>query len=84
MVPGDEHIERRIRAFIRWNAAMMVVKATRTPTASAPPVDVRRSASLYEIGFNHFFRGPDDGPGDQSPSKAMRPGVYARAFLEDA
>ena len=82
--PGDEHIERRIRAFIRWNAAMMVVKANKHADGIGGHLSTfASSASLYEIGFNHFFRGPDDGPGDHVYFQGhAAPGVYARAFLE--
>ncbi len=83
--PGDEHIERRIRAFIRWNAAMMVVRANKTADGIGGHLSTyASSASLYEIGFNHFFRGKDDGrPGDHVYYQGhAAPGVYARAFLE--
>src|SRR5262245_45433137 len=82
--PGDEHIERRIRAFIRWNAAMMVVKANKHVDGVGGHLSTfASSASLYEIGFNHFFRGPDDGPGDHVYFQGhAAPGVYARAYLE--
>ena len=64
--PGDEHIERRIRAFIRWNAAVMVVKANNAADGIGGHLSTfASSASLYEIGFNHFFRGKDaEGLGD--------------------
>nr|MDQ3350682.1 pyruvate dehydrogenase (acetyl-transferring), homodimeric type [Actinomycetota bacterium] len=83
--PGDEHIERRIRAYIRWNAAMMVVKANKQADGIGGHLSTfASSASLYEIGFNHFFRGRDgDGAGDQVYFQGhAAPGVYARAFLE--
>ena len=83
--PGDEHIERRIRAFIRWNAAMMVVRANKTADGIGGHLSTfASSASLYEIGFNHFFRGKDDGrPGDHVYYQGhAAPGIYARAFLE--
>ena len=82
--PGDEHIERRIRAFIRWNAAMMVVKANKHADGIGGHLSTfASSASLYEIGFNHFFRGPDDDPGDHVYFQGhAAPGVYARAYLE--
>ncbi len=83
--PGDEHIERRIRAFIRWNAAAMVVKANKTADGIGGHLSTfASSAALYEIGFNHFFRGKDDGtPGDQVYFQGhAAPGVYARAYLE--
>ena len=83
--PGDEHIERRIRAFVRWNAAMMVVKANKHADGIGGHLSTyASSASLYEIGFNHFFRGKDDGkPGDHVYFQGhAAPGVYARAFIE--
>ncbi|MFP5487572.1 MAG: pyruvate dehydrogenase (acetyl-transferring), homodimeric type, partial [Acidimicrobiia bacterium] len=82
--PGDEHIERRIRAFIRWNAAIMVVKANKAADGIGGHLSTfASSASLYEIGFNHFFRGSDDKPGDHVYFQGhAAPGVYARAFLE--
>ncbi|MFK7919955.1 MAG: pyruvate dehydrogenase (acetyl-transferring), homodimeric type [Ilumatobacter sp.] len=83
--PGDEHIERRIRAFVRWNAAMMVVKANKTADGIGGHLSTfASSAALYEIGFNHFFRGKDDGtPGDHIYFQGhAAPGVYARAFME--
>nr|WP_202874695.1 pyruvate dehydrogenase (acetyl-transferring), homodimeric type [Kribbella kalugense] len=83
--PGDEHIERRIRAFIRWNAAVMVSKANRKGLEVGGHIATYQSAaSLYEVGFNHFFRGKDhaDG-GDQIFIQGhASPGMYARAFLE--
>src|SRR6186713_659534 len=83
--PGDEHIERRIRAFIRWNAAMMVVKANKKADGIGGHLSTfASSASLYEIGFNHFFRGKDDGnAGDHVYIQGhAAPGIYARAFME--
>ena len=83
--PGDEHIERRIRAYIRWNAAAMVVRANKHAEGIGGHLSTfASSASLYEIGFNHFFRGKDDGTaGDHIYFQGhAAPGVYARAFLE--
>ena len=83
--PGDEFIERRIRAFVRWNAAMMVVKANKHAEGIGGHLSTfASSASLYEIGFNHFFRGKDDGnAGDHIYFQGhAAPGVYARAFME--
>src|SRR5918998_6008742 len=58
--PGDEHVERRIRAFLRWNAAMMVSRANRPELGVGGHIATYASmASLYEVGFNHFFRGKD-------------------------
>ncbi len=83
--PGDEFIERRIRAFIRWNAAAMVVRANKKSDGIGGHLSsYASSASLYEVGFNHFFRGKEDGtPGDAIYFQGhAAPGVYARAFLE--
>jgi pyruvate dehydrogenase E1 component len=83
--PGDEHLERRIRRFVRWNAAVMVVRANKHADGIGGHLSTfASSASLYEIGFNHFFRGKDDGnAGDHVYYQGhAAPGVYARAFLE--
>ncbi len=83
--PGDEHVERRIRAYIRWNAAIMVHRAQRPGVGVGGHISTyASSASLYEVGFNHFFRGKDHpGGGDQIFFQGhASPGMYARAFLE--
>jgi len=83
--PGDEHIERRIRAFIRWNAVAMVTRANaKAPGIGGHLATYASSAALYEVGFNHFFRGKDDGQaGDQVYFQGhAAPGIYARAFVE--
>ena len=83
--PGDEHIERRIRAFLRWNAAVMVSSANRKGLEVGGHIATfQSSASLYEVGFNHFFKGHDHpGGGDQVFIQGhASPGIYARAFLE--
>ena len=83
--PGDEAIERRIRAFMRWNAAIMVHRAQRPGVGVGGHISTyASSASLYEVGFNHFFRGPDHaGGGDQIFFQGhASPGMYARAFME--
>jgi pyruvate dehydrogenase E1 component len=83
--PGDEHVERRIRAYIRWNAAVMVSRANRPGLGVGGHIATYASAaSLYEVGFNHFFRGKDHGEsGDQVFFQGhAAPGIYARAFLE--
>jgi pyruvate dehydrogenase E1 component len=83
--PGDEHVERRIRAYIRWNAAIMVHRAQRPEVGVGGHISTFASAaSLYEVGFNHFFRGKDHpGGGDQVYFQGhASPGVYARAFME--
>jgi len=82
--PGDEAMERRIRAYIRWNAAAMVVRANHAAEGIGGHLATfASSASLYEVGFNHFFRGKDNGLGDQVFFQGhAAPGIYARAFLE--
>ena len=84
--PGDEHIERRIRAFIRWNAAVMVVRAnSRSEGIGGHLSTYASSAALYEVGFNHFFRGKDDGgratrsSSRATPRRASTPGPSSRA-----
>jgi pyruvate dehydrogenase E1 component len=83
--PGDEDIERRIRAYIRWNAAIMVSRANKTVGVGGHIATYASAASLYEVGYNHFFRGKDlaSGMGDQIYFQGhAAPGIYARAFLE--
>jgi pyruvate dehydrogenase E1 component len=83
--PGDEVLERRIRRFVRWNAAVMVIKANEAAEGIGGHLSTfASSAALYEVGFNHFFRGKDDGqPGDHLYIQGhAAPGIYARAFLE--
>ncbi len=83
--PGDEYLEKRIRRFIRWNAAAMVVKANKAAEGIGGHLSTfASSAAQYEVGFNHFFRGKADGtPGDHVYVQGhAAPGIYARAFLE--
>ena len=83
--PGDEEIERRYRAWIRWNAAILVHRAQRPGIAVGGHISTyASSAALYEVGFNHFFRGQDHpSGGDQIFIQGhASPGTYARAFLE--
>lgn len=83
--PGDEEIERRYRSWIRWNAAIMVHRAQRPEISVGGHISTyASSASLYEVGHNYFFRGPDhEGGGDQVFYQGhASPGMYARAFLE--
>jgi len=83
--PGDEEMEHRIRRMIRWNAVAMVLRANnRAPGIGGHLATYASAASLYEVGFNHFFRGKDaDGGGDQIYFQGhAAPGMYARAFLE--
>src|SRR6202451_4239311 len=83
--PGDEYVERRTRAYIRWNAAAMVSRANyRSEGIGGHLATYASSASLYEVGFNHFFRGKSDGGfGDLVYFQGHgSPGIYARAFVE--
>jgi pyruvate dehydrogenase E1 component len=83
--PGDEQIELRIRRIVRWNAVAMVLRANNQFGGIGGHLATYASAaSLYEVGFNHFFRGKDDGgAGDQVFYQGhAAPGIYARAFLE--
>lgn len=94
-MPGDLFMERRIRSLIRWNALAMVVRANKRPGDLGGHISsYASSATLYDVGFNYFFRGPLDSPeSDEPPSPDVvgdliyfqghsAPGVYARSFLE--
>jgi len=83
--PGGRDIERRIKSLIRWNAMAMVVRANKEESGIGGHISTYASAAtLYEIGFNHFFRGKDgDSEGDIIYFQGhASPGIYARAFLE--
>jgi pyruvate dehydrogenase E1 component len=83
--PGDEEMELRIRRMVRWNAVAMVLRANTLSSGIGGHLATYASAaSLYEVGFNHFFRGKDaEGMGDQVFLQGhAAPGIYARAFLE--
>jgi pyruvate dehydrogenase E1 component len=83
--PGDRALEKRIKAYIRWNAMAMVVQANRESSEYGGHIATYASAAtLYEVGFNHFWRAPSDQhPGDMVFIQGhSSPGIYARAFLE--
>ena len=83
--PGDQSMERRIRSFVRWNAMAMVVQANRIATELGGHIaSFASSATLFDVGFNHFFRATNDNQeGDLVFFQGhSAPGVYARAFLE--
>ena len=82
--PGDEQLERRIRRLIRWNAMAMVTRANKRFEGLGGHISTyASSATLYEVGFNHFFRGKDRVPGDQIYYQGhAAPGLYSRAYLE--
>jgi pyruvate dehydrogenase E1 component len=85
IVPGTPDIERRIKSLVRWNAAAMVVRANKAEEGIGGHISTYASAAtLYEVGFNHFFRG---GNGDEDGDVIFfqghaAPGIYARAYLE--
>ncbi|MEG3192060.1 pyruvate dehydrogenase (acetyl-transferring), homodimeric type [Lysobacter sp. D1-1-M9] len=83
--PGDHAMEWRIRSLIRWNAMAMVVRANRKPGDLGGHIaSFASGATLYDVGFNHFWRAPsDDHPGDLIGYQGhSSPGIYARSFLE--
>ncbi len=83
--PGDRSIERRIEAYIRWNAMAMVVQANRKSTEYGGHISsYASSATLYEVGFNHFWRAPSANRGGDMIfiQGHSSPGIYARAYLE--
>ena len=83
--PGNREIERRIKSLVRWNAMAMVVRANRDEERIGGHISTYASAAtLYEVGFNHFFRGKNHpSGGDQVYFQGhASPGIYARAFLE--
>jgi pyruvate dehydrogenase E1 component len=82
--PGDEQIERRIRRIIRWNSLAMVSRANKRNDGIGGHLSTYASAaSLFEVGYNHFFRGKDIQRGDQIYFQGhAAPGIYARAYLE--
>ena len=88
-MPGDLFMERRIRSLIRWNALAMVVRANRQEGDLGGHISsFGSSATLYDVGFNYFFRGGDDDRDGQPVSDLVyfqghaSPGIYARSFLE--
>lgn len=82
--PGDRALERKIRSIIRWNAMAMVMKANSNSDALGGHIaSFSSAATLYDVGFNHFFRGNDDGPGDLVYFQGhSSPGMYSRSFVE--
>ncbi|MFA7554783.1 MAG: pyruvate dehydrogenase (acetyl-transferring), homodimeric type [Spongiibacteraceae bacterium] len=83
-MPGDLFMERRIRSLVRWNALAMVMRANNNDDALGGHISSFSSAAtLYDIGFNYFFRGSDKSPGDLIYYQGhSAPGMYARSFLE--
>ena len=84
-LPGNQELERRIKSLVRWNAMAMVVRANRLSDGIGGHISTYASAAtLYEVGFNHFFRGSEtDGDADIIYFQGhAAPGIYSRAFLE--
>ena len=84
-LPGDPTMERRIRALIRWNAIMTVLRANeKSPGVGGHIASFQSAATLYDVGFNHFFRAANDKFGGDLVyfQGHSSPGIYARAFLE--
>ena len=84
-MPGDRDIERRIRSAIRWNATMMVLRASKKNLELGGHIaSFQSSATLYDVGFNHFFRAPNEKDGGDLIffQGHIAPGIYARSFLE--
>jgi pyruvate dehydrogenase E1 component len=84
LMPGSPDLERRIKSLVRWNAAAMVVRANKAEEGIGGHISTFASAAtLYEVGFNHFFRGHQNGDGDVIFFQGhAAPGIYARAYLE--
>jgi len=83
--PGDPEIEWHLRSYVRWNALAMVVRANRISTELGGHIaSFASAATLYDVGFNHFFRAPSPGHGGDLVyfQGHSAPGIYARAFLE--
>ena len=84
LFPGDRGLERRIKSIVRWNAMAMVLKANKDTNVGGHISTFASAATLYEIGFNHFFKGRTDShPGDVVFFQGhASPGMYSRAFVE--
>ena len=84
-IPGDQAMEHKLRSYIRWNAMAMVVKANMKPGAVGGHIaSFSSAATLYDVGFNHFFKGDDHEEGADMVfvQGHSAPGIYARSFLE--
>jgi len=81
--PGNLQIEEKIRHFIRWNSMLLVLNANKNDDLGGHISTYSSAATLYEVGFNHFFKGNDHGPGDLIYYQGhSSPGIYARSFIE--
>ena len=84
-MPGDPQIERNIRSMIRWNAQAMVLRASKKDLELGGHLaSCASAATLYDVGFNHFFKAPNDQDGGDLVyfQGHISPGIYARSFLE--
>jgi len=84
-IPGDQAMEHKLRSYIRWNAMAMVVKANEKPGGVGGHIaSFSSAATLYDVGFNHFFKGDKYGNGADMVfvQGHSSPGIYARSFLE--
>ena len=84
-IPGDPEVERRLRSAMRWNAAAMVLQANKESSELGGHIaSYQSAATLYEVGFNHFWHAPHDGHGGDLVyvQGHSAPGIYARAYLE--
>jgi pyruvate dehydrogenase E1 component len=85
IMPGDRDIEKKIRSAVRWNAQMMVLRASKKDLELGGHIaSFQSSATLYDVGFNHFFRAPNEKDGGDLIffQGHIAPGIYARSFLE--
>lgn len=83
-IPGDQNIEHTIRSYVRWNAMMMVLRANKNTNVGGHIASFASAATLYEVGFNHFWHGSDGEHGGDMlfVQGHCAPGIYARAFLQ--
>jgi pyruvate dehydrogenase E1 component len=82
-IPGDQEIEHRIRSYVRWNAIAMVLRANKDTNVGGHIASFASAATLYDVGFNHFWRAPSDAHGGDLVlvQGHSSPGVYARAYM---
>lgn len=83
-IPGDQTMERKIRAYIRWNALAMVHRANENSNVGGHISSYQSAATLYEVGFNHFWHAPSENHGGDLIfiQGHCAPGIYARAFIQ--
>ena len=82
--PGNSDLERKLRSLLRWNAMAMVARANKTTSVGGHIASYASSCTLYEVGFNHFFKGPDHPQGADMVffQGHTAPGMYSRAYME--